>query len=223
MKFKTQDEKIEFFKVKMLNWFGDNSRQFVWREKGLSDYQYIIAEILLQRTRAETVSRFYTSFVARFPSWGHLVSTELGEIEEFLRPIGLYRQKAKRLQNLAKEMVLRKGILPQTRSELETIPFMGQYISNAIELVIFKRPYPLLDVNMARVLERVFEPRKLADIRHDPYLQELAFEIVQHRASLSVNWAILDFAALICVARRPKCELCFLKQICNFYQRSVQR
>ena len=44
-------------------------------------------------------------------------------------------------------------------------------VANAILLVCHEQPEPLLDSNMARVIERVFGPRKLADIRYDPYLQ----------------------------------------------------
>ncbi|MFM7022382.1 MAG: hypothetical protein ACKOXB_05350 [Flavobacteriales bacterium] len=75
---------------------------------------------------------------------------------------------------------------------------MGQYISNAVELVVYNKPSPLIDVNMARVLERFFGPRKMADIRYDPYLQELAYKVVNHKNAKEVNWAILDFAALVC-------------------------
>lgn len=54
------------------------------------------------------------------------------------------------------------------------MPMMGQYITNAFELYILnilKKKSPLLDVNMARLLERFFGERKLADIRHDPYFR----------------------------------------------------
>jgi A/G-specific adenine glycosylase len=118
---------------------------------------------------------------------------------------------------LAKEMVKRNGRLPQSREDLESIPFMGQYTANAVELVVFNKPSPLIDVNMARVLERFFGPRKMADIRYDPYLQKLAYKIVSHARTKEINWAILDFAAIICKARRPLCEGCFLNSKCNFY------
>ena len=75
---------------------------------------------------------------------------------------------------------------------------------------------PLLDVNLARVLERLFGPRKLADIRFDPYLQELSLRVVQHESPTEVNWAFLDLAAMICTIRSPKCEVCPLRKQCCF-------
>ncbi len=215
MNDKTSD-KIKYFQDVLLKWYEDNGRNFYWRHQYLTDYEYIIAEVLLQRTKAETIAKFYPLFINRFQSWNHIVNTSLNEIGDFLRPIGLYTQRAKRLHLLALEIVKRNGILPTDRKELESIPFMGQYITNAVELIIFNKPSPLLDVNMARVLERFFGERKLADIRYDPYLQNLAYLIVNHPKSKSMNWAILDFAAIVCQSRKPKCSICPLVFCCKF-------
>lgn len=202
---------------KLLIWYESSGRHFPWRNKSITNYQAVIAEVLLQRTKAETVSKFYTQFIIDYPNWLSLANANLKDIENYLRPIGLYTQRSVRLQNLAKEMVKRNGRLPRDRKDLESIPFIGQYIANAVELVIFNQPSPLVDVNMARVLERYFEPRQMADIRYDPYLQELAYRIVKHADTKKINWAILDFAALICQARKPKCEVCFFKKKCSFF------
>src|SRR5690349_20790111 len=185
-------EKILFFQKNLLNWYKTNGRKFYWRRKGLSNYQYVIAEVLLQRTKAETIALFYPKFIFEFPNWKSLASSNLQKIEDYLRPIGLYRQRSVRLHNLAVEMVKRNGRLPKDRQELESIPFMGQYIANAVELIIFNEPIPLIDVNMARVLERFFGPRQLADIRYDPYLQRLSYKIVEHESAKEINWAVLD-------------------------------
>lgn len=212
------NDKIKFFQKRLLQWYKLNGRRFYWRKKGLSNYQYIIAEVLLQRTRAETVANFYPDFITEFPNWKSLANSDLQRIENYLRPIGLYRQRSVRLKNLAIEMVKRNGKLPKDRQELESIPFMGQYIANAVELVIFNESSPLVDVNMARVLERFFGPKKLADIRYDPYLQKLSREIVKHESTKEINWAILDFAALICKARYPHHKSCPLRENCTFYK-----
>lgn len=211
-------DKIIFFQNHILKWYNKDGRDFYWRKHNLSNYQYVIAEVLLQRTKAETIAKFYPSFIARFPSWDIIAKAHRKDIEEFLRPVGLYTQRAKRLQLLAIEMVKRKGKLPTDRIELEAIPFMGQYIANAVELVIFHKASPLMDVNMARVLERFFGERKLVDIRYDPYLQELAYQVVAHNKSKNINWAILDFAALICKARKPLCKICPVNSMCKFYK-----
>ena len=209
-------KKIEFFQHTILEWYRSNGRKFSWRRKGLPNYHYVIAEVLLQRTKAETVAAFYPNFIREFPNWKSLANTGLKKIAKHLKPVGLYTQRSVRLKNLAIEMVKRNGILPKDRQELEAIPFMGQYIANAVELVIFNQQSPLIDVNMSRVLERFFGPRKLADIRYDPYLQELSYRIVAHESPKEMNWAILDFAALIC-RPSPLCKCCPLKTKCCYY------
>jgi A/G-specific adenine glycosylase len=209
--------KITFFQKALLRWYNTCGRDFYWRNHNLTDYEYIIAEVLLQRTKAETVAKFYPSFIKRFPDWVILTMSPLNEIEDFLRPVGLYTQRSKRLQSLASEMVKRKGKLPKDRAELESIPFMGQYIANSVELIIFHKHSPLMDVNMSRVLERFFGQRELADIRYDPYLQKLAFQVVAHSKSKHINWSILDFAALICKPK-PLCNICPISEQCLYYK-----
>lgn len=211
-------KKINFFQETILEWYKNNGRKFYWRRKGLTHYQYIIAEVLLQRTKAETIAKFYPAFLKDFPNWRSLANADIKKLEEYLRSVGLYRQRSQRLLNLAKEMVRRNERLPRDRKELESIPFMGQYIANAVELVIFNEPSPLVDVNMARVLERFFGERKMADIRYDPYLQSLSYKIVEHESSKEINWAVLDFAAKICLKKCPKCNICIFKKGCNFYK-----
>ncbi len=209
-------KKIRFFQEQILEWYKKNGRKFPWRNKGLTHCQYIIAEVLLQRTKAETVAKFYPAFIKDFTNWKALVNADVGLLEEYLKPVGLYRQRSRRLLSLAKEMVKRNGRLPRNREELESIPFMGQYIANAVELLIFNQPSPLIDVNMARVMERFFGERKMADIRYDPYLQTLCYKLVNHPKSKEINWAVLDFAALVCSIRNPKCESCVMLKKCNY-------
>jgi A/G-specific adenine glycosylase len=215
---RTTDNNIHLFQSLILQWFEINRRVFPWRKVGLSNYQIIISEILLQRTKAETVSKFYEKFIADYPDWQSLFSANLKGIEEYLRPVGLHMQRASRLHKLAEYMVKNGEVLPERRIDLEKIPFMGQYIANAVELQIFNKRMPLLDVNMARVLERFFGPRKLADIRYDSYLQNLALKVVNHPKSKEINWAILDFSALICKARKPICLICPLSEKCLFFK-----
>jgi A/G-specific adenine glycosylase len=211
-------EKIKWLQNYLLKWYAVSGRHFPWRNKSITNYQAVIAEVLLQRTKAETVAKFYVQFIKDYPNWKSLADAKLKDLERYLMPVGLYRQRAKRLQNLAIEMVRRNGRLPQNREELESIPFMGQYIANAVELVVFNKPSPLIDVNMARVLERFFGPRKMADIRYDPELQELAYMLVKHKEAKIINWAVLDYAALVCKAQKFVCENCLAKPQCTHYE-----
>lgn len=212
------ESSIQHFQLTLLSWYSEYGRHFAWRESNRTEYELVIAEVLLQRTKAENVAKYYTGFVHRFPNWEALATAGQELLAFHLRPLGLATQRAQRLYALAMEMVRRQGVLPTNRVELESIPIFGQYIANAIELVIFDQVAPLLDVNMARLLERYFGPRKLVDIRYDPYLQELAKRVATHTFTKHLNWAILDFAALVCQATRPRCPGCVLNRTCSFFE-----
>lgn len=209
---------IEFFQESLLKWYAENGRHFLWREKDASNYELIIAEIFLQRTKAETVGKFLPTFFNKYASWGQLGEATEDELKAIIQPLGLVNQRGKRLYQLAQEIKRRKGELPTERNEVQELPMMGQYITNAFELYILKKKAPLLDVNMARLLERFFGKRKMADIRHDPYLQTLAYRVINVEQSKELNWAILDFAALICKKGIPKCLECQINNKCLYYK-----
>jgi A/G-specific adenine glycosylase len=93
---------------------------------------------------------------------------------------------------------------------------VGQYIANAVSTFCHVDTKPLLDVNIARVVERFFGSRKLSDIRHDRYLQEFTAHLVRGSGGSSLNWAILDFAAAVCTASRPRCSQCPVSGRCRY-------
>ena len=117
---------------------------------------------------------------------------------------------------LASVMAKKRGRLPVSRDELERLPGISQYMASSILLLCHGQREALLDVNVARVLERVFGKRKLADIRYDPYLHELAQTVVASNDPVSCNWAIIDLAAVTCRTAAPKCPICPLNDICGF-------
>lgn len=217
------NSQIEFFQNKILEWYSENRRHFPWRNPSATNYEKIISEVLLQRTKAETVVKFFQTFIKKYPSWRQLGNATEAELKKTLKPLGLYNQRGSRLYKLAQEMKKRNGRFPESRDVVEEISMMGQYITNAYELFILNRPAPLLDVNMARVIERYFGPRKLADIRYDPYLQELSKRIVDHPNMKEINWAILDFAASFCKKQTPICNSCKLKTSCNYNHNQLKK
>lgn len=210
-------KEIHSIQIILLDWFSREGRHFPWRNKSTTNYEHIISEVLLQRTKAETVNKFFNKFIAKYPSWRRLSNASEQELKEILKPIGLYRQRGSRLYQLAQELSKRKGRFPKNLNEVEKIPMMGQYLLNSYKLFILKIPSPLIDVNMSRVLERYFGPRELSDIRHDPYLQELSHRVVDHIESKRINWAILDFASIQCKARNQDCTVCIIKNKCFTY------
>jgi A/G-specific adenine glycosylase len=216
-------EKITFAQSALLQWGKSNLRIFPWRRDRATIYHLVVSEVLLQRTRAETVSAFWPAFTRRFPSWRAIASAEVEEIETLLQPIGLSKQRAPRLHSLARTVVSFRGRFPLEREEIEALPGVGQYIANAIATFCHGTPQPLLDVNMVRVIERFFGNRKLADIRDDPFLQRMASALVQHEQGALLNWVLLDHASLVCKIRDPRCVSCPLIPQCPTGQKLLNR
>lgn len=203
-------------RTKLLAWFGSHGRSFPWRSDNATVYERVCVEVLLQRTRAETVAKLYGSFFDKYPDWSRLAAAPVLELEEVMKPIGLWRRRARSVSALAQYADEHGGSFPDNESELSLVPAVGQYVANAILLFQYGKPKPLIDVNMARFLERYIKPRRLADIRHDPWLQDACHWLVDCEDPVRVNWATLDHAAVTCRARNPLCSSCKLHARCNF-------
>lgn len=215
MELEVPVERISWFRRMVLAWYGEHRRDLPWRREGATPYEQVVSEVFLQQTPAERVAAFLPAFVRRFPTWEALAVASETDLEGVLRPLGLWRRRAVALRALAHAMSARAGVFPGTREEIEQLPAVGQYVASAVLLFYHREPEPLLDVNMTRVLERFFGARTLKDIRHDPYLQALARAVVASQEAVSLNWAILDFAAAVCRARVPACDFCPLRPECR--------
>jgi A/G-specific adenine glycosylase len=214
-------KRISWLRRRLLSWFARNGRSFPWREPGRVPYEVVVAEILLQRTTAAGVARAYPGFVDRYPSWASLEQATLEDLENALRPLGLWRQKALAFRQLALSIQGHGGVVPRTRTELERLPGIGPYTASALLAIVYGRAEPLLDVNMARLLSRFLGSSQGAEASPKRTLHALALRLVRGKRCLVVNWAALDFGALVCRARRPLCPECPLQTRCE-YARSRQ-
>lgn len=215
-----EKRKLTRLRKDLLGWFELNGRDLPWRKPSADTYQQIVVEVLLQRTTAAAVRDFFAGFVERFPDWTELAATDPAELENFLKPLGLWRRRAASLVGIARYAAKHGGQFPHNTALHDDIPAVGQYVSNAILVFQHGLARPLLDVNMARVIERFVRPRRLADIRYDPWLQEAAYWLVHREGAAQVNWAVLDFAAMICKTRNPRCDTCPVQARCAYVMNS---
>lgn len=213
-------QRVAWLRERLLCWFERHRRSFSWREPGRSPYELAVAEVLLQRTAAASVARAFPGLIALFPTWEAMARTPLEELQESLRPLGLWRQKAHALINLSNIVVEKHGgELPCLRRDLERLPDIGPYTASAVMATVYGLHEPFVDVNMARVLTRFFGTGVCSSNVRDASLRTLAFHMVRGERCLSVNWAVLDLGALVCRARNPLCQECSLREECQFLSR----
>lgn len=207
--------KMEFFKVNMLKWSLENLRDFPWR-KTSDPYKVLVTEKLLQQTDFGHVRKIWLQFFRRFPSIKELAKAREDEIATILRPLGLWRQRARQLKRLA-ETILTKydGEVPCSYSELVKLPGVGDYIARATLIFACNKPTYLLDVNTRKIVKRFFYYPK--DVKDKAIIAVL--EVVTPKGPRECkifNWGMIDFSALVCT-RKPKCAKCPLRERCSFY------
>jgi len=208
--------KLNYLQQEITNWFHVHGRTFPWREENRTQYERIIAELLLQRTRAETVALHFSGFIKKFYSWERIAACSVEELEIELRPMGLWKRRTTSLLQLANSILNYDGNFPTTRQEIENLPGIGQYLCNAIFLICFDKPEPLLDVNFMRIIDRYFDLPRKVDFRYDDSIQKLARNIVSYNSPLVMNYALLDYGALVCKKKSPLCDKCVLKSHCSY-------
>jgi len=124
---------------------------------------------------------------------------------------------------LAKDVTRRHdATLPSEPDELVKLPGIGPYTAGAVASFAFERPVPAVDTNVRRVLLRVFfgdDRQRLT--RQRPIPQRLIWSLAaalvpkDGKRAWKFNQAIMELGALICVARRPKCEQCPVRPDCR--------
>ena len=208
------------FRHRLLVWYRRHGRDLPWRKTD-DPYHILVSEIMLQQTQVDRVLPKYAEWLEKFPSLHALAGAPEHEVATAWRPLG-YNIRPRRLQSIARESVEKYGgRLPQDEATLLSFKGIGQYTAGAIRSFAFRQRAAILDTNVARVLFRVYvgagDPKSHAMRRH---LWALSETLVPQRHVFDFNQALMDFGAMICVARAPKCLVCPMKKECEWVRRS---
>jgi len=205
------------FQNNILNWWKNNKRVFPWRETR-DPYKILCSEILLQQTNAEKVVPVYNKIASDYPEPADLSKVETAELEKIIQPLGLLK-RAERLKKIVAEITQKyNGIIPADEKALLKLPGVGNYTANAVMCFAFEKQVGVLDTNTIRILARVFDIKSdKARPRNDKNLQNELNEVIPSSESKIFNYALLDFAALICTAENPECRKCVISSICIYY------
>jgi len=216
------DDVLEIFQKKLLNWFKNNKRRFPWRINS-NPYDLIIAEIMLQKTNAEKVEKIYPNFLKKFPNFDTLLNASNEEIKSKLKYLGLQNYKTLVIKELSRNVIEKyDNKIPERKKDLLQIKGIGEYIANAVLCFSFNKRVPIIDSNMIRILERIFNIKSIKKI---PRMDKTVWKQMERLLPLNnykdFNYALLDFASLICKYPTPKCEKCFFMEYCYYYKTNI--
>jgi A/G-specific adenine glycosylase len=205
------------FRRNLLSWYRKNGRDLPWRKTD-DPYHILVSEIMLQQTQVDRVLPKYGEWLEKYPSFEALAAAPLDEVAETWYPLG-YNIRPKRLHSIAREAVEKfGGELPSDEDTLRSFKGIGDYTAGAIRSFAFGERAAILDTNVARVLLRVFigrgSPKGHSTRRR---LWQLSHALVPRRHVFDFNQALMDFGAMICVARKPKCLVCPMRRLCRAY------
>ena len=211
--------KIRKFVEGLLFWGSLNKRDFPWRKES-DPYKILIAELMLQRTKAEQVVRVYEIFLERFPKPRNLAKSSIREIERIIKPLGL-AYRAKRLKMLGEE-ILSEGGIPSESKKLTRIHGVGDYAASAVLCFAYGQHTAVVDSNVARIVKRVFSLNFGSDPHKREELWKFMQDLVPEGRAKEFNWSILDFGSLICAPKKPKCNICPLNSVCDYYLTKIK-
>ena len=211
------------FRRVLLRWYDRYGRDLPWR-KTADPYHILVSEVMLQQTQVDRVLPKYHEWLGKYPSFEVLAQADEAEVSATWRPLG-YNVRPKRLHSIAREAVSSYGgQLPSDRETLLSFKGIGHYTAGAIMSFAFRKRAAILDTNVARVLFRVFvgrgEPKSHAMTQQ---LWAVSAVLVPRARAFDFNQALMDFGAMVCTARKPRCLLCPMAKFCASYPWAPER
>ena len=150
---------------------------------------------------------------ARFPTCEALADAPLDQIEEIVRPCGLFHTKAANIKDACRMLCEDfGGILPDNMDDLLLLPGVGRKIANLLLGDIYKKPAIVADTHCIRICGRLGAyPEALKDPRK---VEATLTGIIEPDKQSDFCHRIVWFGRDVCTARSPKCEGCPLREFC---------
>lgn len=204
--------KVENFALRLLEWYDLNGRQLPWRQTD-DPYRIWVSEIILQQTRVAQGYDYFLRFVRRFPTVDHLARATEDEVLNEWQGLGYY-SRARNLHAAARQ-VQALGRFPDDYESIRRLKGVGDYTAAAIASLAFGLPHAVVDGNVYRVLSRHFGISLPIDSTQGrKFFAALAQEMLAQDEPARYNQAIMDFGALLCTPRSPRCHQCPLADSC---------
>ena len=206
---------------KILKWYDLNKRSLPWRKKvsqEKKEYYTLISEFMLQQTQVATVIPYFQRFIKSIPNIEKLSKFNDEKLIKLWEGLGYYsrvRNLKKTAQIVVKDFNKR---LPQSFTDLKSLPGIGDYTASAISAIAFNKPLIPLDGNIERVLKRFLYLKKQNQIKKENLQKyKKVFGISVNRSS-DYAQALMELGALICKPVNPLCKQCPILKKCESFR-----
>lgn len=177
-------------------------------------FQLLVATRLSAQCTDARVNLVTPALFEKYPTENELAEAPIEDVEKLIHSCGFYRAKAKDLVGMAKDVRdIYKGVLPDTIEELTKLPGVGRKTANLIVGDVYKKPAVVADTHVIRITNLL----GLTNSK-DPKAVEMQLKAILPPAeSNDFCHRIVLHGRAVCIARRPKCGECSLKEVCKYY------
>ena len=181
------------------------------------DYELVIAVMLSAQTTDKSVNNVTRVLFNKYQSLDELEVAPLEDIEETIKQIGLYKNKAKNLKGIVHELITRFNYqVPSNKEELMTLPGVGNKTAGVIRAEIFKIPDLPVDTHILRISKRL----KLAKKEDEPIDAEKKLKkLIPEERWIKSHHQLIHFGRYFCTARSPRCSECKIRDMCINYSK----
>lgn len=200
----------------VMDWFEANAESSETELHYKNPYQLLVAVILSAQCTDKRVNMVTPALYEAFPTAEVMAASQPDDVFPYIRSVSYPNNKAKNLVGMAKKLISDfNGDVPSDIEALLTIPGVGRKTANVMLSVAFDMPAMAVDTHVFRVSNRI----GLTDNSKTPREteKELVKYIPKRILSRAHHWLILH-GRYVCVARKPKCEVCGIKEWCKYHQ-----
>ena len=181
------------------------------------DYELAIAVMLSAQTTDKSVNAVTQVLFKKYPSLNALNNAPIEDIEEIIKQIGLYKNKAKNLKGIVKDLIERFNYkVPSDKEQLMTLPGVGNKTAGVIRAEIFQIPDLPVDTHILRIAKRL----NLAKKDDEPIdVERKLKKIIPEERWIKSHHQLIHFGRYFCTARSPQCQNCKIGDMCINYRK----
>ena len=178
-------------------------------------FELLVATVLSAQTTDKKVNEVTKRLFVKYQSPYDFLSLTQGELEEKIKEIGLYRNKAKNILQLCRQLIEKhNGEVPDTMEELVELAGVGRKTANVVLSNAFGVPAIAVDTHVFRVSNRI----GLATSNNVDETEKQLMEHIPKEEWSHAHHLLIWHGRRICDARKPKCEVCPITEQCRFFK-----